>query len=138
MTKSDFAINNITPNNNKMTNDMALLDDGATISITNNKNLFLPESLRKLNNTDNRLYTVSGIAGESIIDSFGIMEITTMSQKQKLIKLKMFGAYTPNINTSTTTIICRHDLINYGKLRGFKEDKLGLRYYYNIDDYFLA
>ena len=79
---------------------MALLDDGATISISNNKNLFLPDSLRKLNNTDNRLYTVSGIAGESIIDSFGIMEITTKSQKQKLIKLKMFGAYTPNINTS--------------------------------------
>ena len=135
MNKSDFVINNITPNNNKMTNDMALLDDGATISITNNKNLFLPDSLRKLNNTDNRLYTVSGIAGKSIIDSFGIMEITTMSQKQKPIKIKMFGAYTPNINTSTTTIICRHDLINYGKLRGFKEDKLGLRYYYNIDDY---
>ena len=110
-----------------------LLDDGANMSISNEIDYFLPNSLRNV--PDDKKFQITGISGTPHkIEKFGILQIEVISElTQQPILIQVIAAYTPSI---PTTILCRHDIITFGKLTTWnqKEELLNLSYY-GLHDY---
>ena len=90
-----------------------MLDDGANMSISNELEFFIKDSLSYL--PANQKFKITGISGiPHKIVAFGILQIKTRSTlTNKLIEIQVIAAYTPSIKT---TIVCRHDIMAYGNL----------------------
>ena len=110
-----------------------LLDDGANMSISNEIDYFIPNSLRNV--PDDKKFQITGISGTPHkIEKFGILQIEVISElTQQPILIQVIAAYTPSI---PTTILCRHDIITFGKLTTWnqQEELLNLSYY-GLHDY---
>ena len=86
----------------------ALLDSGAELTVTNDKSLFIEESLEYLDENFNfNIVSVDG--GNTKITAIGIMTLNVYANDDTIIEVRMVAAYIDNIHIGT--IISESDLI---------------------------
>ena len=86
----------------------ALLDSGAELTVTNDKSLFIEDSLEYLDeNFDFNIVSVDG--GNTKISAMGVMTLNVYANDDTIIEVRMLAAYIDNIHIGT--IISENDLI---------------------------
>ena len=88
------------------------MDDGASISISNDEKLFLPASISKVP-ASSQINIIGVGNNRHKIHSFGIIKFPILTSKGYTVNLLVYGAYTPTVNAH---IVCRYDLTTFGKL----------------------
>ena len=91
----------------KDNSNLVLLDDGASISISNNEKLFIPNTITKVP-TSSQINTVGvGKSDKHKINVFGIIEFPILTSKGHTVNILVHSRFCARIRLVRTNVIKR-------------------------------